>query len=56
MAVRWRKVIEQKTFQGTLWVTFGMEQLVRGVWEQFTIKKAWARSDSVDAEKEREGL
>ena len=42
-------MVEQKAFQGMLWVAFGMEQFARKMLERFTIKKAWARSVLVDA-------
>ena len=52
-AARWREMIEQKAFRGELWLTFGMEHLVRRMWEHLTIKKSVARSVLVDVEKER---
>ena len=51
-ASRWRKMTEQKAFQGKLRVAFDMEQVARRMWEHFTIKQAWASSVLVDAERE----
>ena len=45
--------MEQKAYRGKLWKVFGMEQFMRGVWEHFTAKRAWAKAVLVDAERER---
>ena len=50
-ASKWRALIEQKAPRGKLWAAFGVELFLRGMWERFTIKKAWARWVLEDAEK-----
>ena len=53
-AARRTEMIEEKAFRGERWVTYGLEQLVRRMWKHFSIRKAWARSVLVVAERERQ--
>ena len=39
-ASKWRALVEQKAFRGTLWTACGMYQSLRRMWERFTIKKS----------------
>ena len=45
-AAEWSEIVERKAF--------GMEQLVRGMWEYFIVKRAWTRAVSADAAKEKQ--
>ena len=51
---QWRDMMEQKAFRGKLWKVSGMEQFLRGMWEHFTVKRAWAKAVLADAEKEKQ--
>ena len=53
-AAQWRGKMEQKTSRGKLWVAFGMEQFTRGMWQHFTVKRAWSKAVLADAEKEKQ--
>ena len=53
-ASKWREMVEQKAFRGKLWAAFGLEQVVRKLWECLTIKQAWTRSVLADAQSERQ--
>ena len=49
--------MERKAHRGRLWKFFGREQFLRGMWEYFSFKRAWARKIFVDAAQEKqEGL
>ena len=48
----WREVVERKAHHGRLWKTFGSEQLLRGMWEYFILKRAWARKIVADVVQE----
>ena len=39
----WREVVERQAHRGRLWKIFGSEQFLRGMWEYFNLKRAWAR-------------
>ena len=47
-------MMEQKAYRGKLWKVFGMEQFMHGMWEHFTVKRAWAKAVLADAEKEKQ--
>ena len=49
----WRKVVERKAHRGRLWKIFGSEQVLRGMWEYFTCKRAWARYQQMSLSKNR---
>ena len=50
----WKEVVERKAHRGRLWKTFGSQQFMRGMWEYFTIKRAWAKKVLADAPKEKQ--
>ena len=53
----WRDNVERKAYRGRLWKVFGMEQFLRGMWEHFTIRRAWSRTVLADvANEKQEGL
>ena len=39
----WKGVVEKKAHRRRLWLVFGSEQFLHGVWEYFTLKWAGAR-------------
>ena len=41
--------MEQKSSCGKEWAAFGVDEFPRKMWERFTIKKVWARTDLEDA-------
>ena len=44
--------VEGMENRGRLWKNFGSEQVLRGMWEYFTLKNAWARKILADAAQE----
>ena len=50
----WREIVERKAHRGRLWKIFGSEQFLRGMWEYFTLKMAWARKILADAGEEKQ--
>ena len=54
-AAQRREMMEQKAYRGKLWKVSGTEQFMRGMWEHFTVRRAWAKEDPSDTEKEKQG-
>ena len=50
----WKEVLEKEAHRGRLWKVFGSEQFLRGMWEYFTLKRAWARKNLADAAQEKQ--
>ena len=50
----WRAIIEQKSSRAKLWAAFGVDQLLRSMWERFAIENAWTRSVLSDADNVRQ--
>ena len=44
----WREMVGRKTHRHRLWKVFGSEQFLPGMWEYFTLKRAWARKIFAD--------
>ena len=53
-AAEWREIVGRKTFRCKLWKIFGTEQFMRGMWEYFTVKRAWAKAVLADTAKEKQ--
>ena len=51
----WKEVLEKEAHRGRLWKVFGSEQFLRGMWEYFTLKRAWTRKNLADAAQEKQG-
>ena len=49
----WREFVERKPHRGRLWKIFGSEPFLRGMWEYFFLKRAWARKIVADAAEEK---
>ena len=49
-----RETVERKAHRGRLWKIFGSEELLRGMWESFTLKRAWARKILAGAAHEKQ--
>ena len=49
----WREVVEREAHRGRLWNIFGSDQFLRGMWEYFTHRRAWARKILADAAQEK---
>ena len=50
----WKGVVEKKAHRRRLWLVFGSEQFLHGMWEYFTLKWAGARKNLVDAAQEKQ--
>ena len=48
----WREIVEIMAHRGRLLKIFGSEQFLRGMWEYFTLKRAWTRKILADAAQE----
>ena len=44
--MKWRALVEQKSSRGKFWAAFGLDQILREMWKQFTIKKNVGQNDS----------
>ena len=50
----WKEVLVKMAHRGRLWKVFGSEQFLLGMWEYFTLKRAWARKILADAAHEKQ--
>ena len=51
---QWRGVVEKKAHRGRIWKVMGNEQLIRGMWEYFTLERAEVRKILADASREKQ--
>ena len=50
----WREIVERKAHRGRLWKIFGSETFLRGMWEYYILRRAWARRILADAAREKQ--
>ena len=50
----WKEVVEKKAHRCRLWKVFGSEHFLRGRWDYFILKRAWARKILADAAQQKQ--